>query len=217
MIKRSILEFVWQEKSVDQFANWLYQQNSDEFEKILGHENYIELISYDFRKKTTGQIKSLIKSLLPDEMKLEFESEFKTRNKAIKGVCIKTNAWNPWGKEMKDWELVVGKEYEFIIISKGVKDKSYPPTVNFVNRDNYFRPSGFFPAELFEIDLEYISDFYHTIETNECEHLIELRDLSDKNYMPVQYSFWEDFYDGEKKAVNLYYDTIDTLGIKNVW
>lgn len=217
MIKSGILEFVWQGKSVDQFANWLYEQDSNDFEEILGYENYIELIGYDFRKKTDVQIKSLIKSILPEEIKLEFESEFKIRNKAIKGVCIKTNAWNPWGNEMKDWQLDVGKEYEFIIVSKGAKDSKYPPTVNYVNRDDYFRPSGFFPAELFEIDLKYISDFYHTIETNECEQLIELKDLSEKHYKPVQYSFWEDFYDDEEKAVNLYYDTIVALGIKNVW
>jgi len=214
---RYILEFIWQGKSIDQFEKWLYEQDSVEFEKLLGKENYVDLISYDFKKKTIDQIKSLIKSILPVDIKNEFDFEFKSREKAIKGICIKTNAWNPWGNEMREWELEVGKEYEFIIISKGIKNKKYSPTVNYIDRQDYFRPSGFVPAELFEIDLKNISDFYHIIETKECEQLIELKDLSDKYYMPVRYSFGEDFYDDEEKAVNLYYDTINKIGIKNVW
>ena len=216
-LNRYILEFIWQGNSIDQFEKWLYEQDSVEFEKLLGKENYVDLISYDFKKKTIDQIKSLIKSILPVDIKKEFDLEFKSREKAIKGVCIKTNAWSPWGNKMRDWELEVGKEYEFIIISKGKKNKKYPPTVNYVDRENNFRPSGFIPAELFEIDLKSISDFYHIIETKESEELIELKDLSDKYYKPVIYSFWEDFYDDEDKAVNIYYDTIDKIGIKNVW
>jgi hypothetical protein len=214
---RYILEFIWQGKSIDQFEKWLYEQDSAEFEKLLGKENYVDLISCDFKKNTIDQIKSLIKSILSVEIKDEFDLEFKSRVKAIKGLCIKTNAWNPWGNEMRDWEVEVGKEYEFIIISKGMKNKKYPPTVNYIDRQYYFRPSGFVPAELFEIDLKNISDFYHIIETKDCEQLIELKDLSDRYYKPVKYSFWEDFYDDDDKAVDLYYDTINKIGIKNVW
>jgi hypothetical protein len=216
-LKEYILEFVWTGDDVAQFEKWLYLQDSDNFERLLGSDNYVELISYDFKKKTIDQFKKFLKSVIPVEIKKEFDLEFKRREKAIKGKCVKTKAWNPWGNEMRDWELEVGKEYEFIIISKGMKNKKYPPTVNYIDREDYFRPSGFIPAELFEIDLENISDFYHIIETDECEQLIELKDLADKFYKPVNYSFWEDFYDDEDKAVNLYYDTIDRLGIKNVW
>lgn len=216
-IKSYILEFIWSGKNVSDFEQWLYEQNSIDFEDLIGEENYIELISFDFKRKTTDQLKQLLKEVLPENLIKNFEIEFNNRRTAIKGTCIKTRAWNPWAKEMQDWDLELNKEYEFLIVSNGMKDDSYSPTVNYVDKSDYFRPSGFIPAELFKIDTTTIPDEYHKIETDQCNELIELKDFSDQYYIPVKYSFWEDFYDDEEKAVDLYYDTIEKIGIKNVW
>ena len=38
-----ILEFIWSGKDVTDFEQWLYEQNSIEFENLIGEENYVEV------------------------------------------------------------------------------------------------------------------------------------------------------------------------------
>ncbi|MBE9488808.1 MAG: hypothetical protein IMY67_00820 [Bacteroidetes bacterium] len=217
-IKSYILEFIWSGKGVSHFEQWLYEQNSIEFEKLFGESNYIELVSFDYKKKTVDQIKQFVKTILPDTLIQEFEAEFeKRKSKAIKGKCLKKEALDYYDKKNRNWDVEVGKEYEFLIINTGIQKGNHPALVNYVDRTNYFQPSGFIPMELFEIDLDNISEFYHKVSNTKSQTRIELEAFSDKQYKPTQYSFWEDFYNDDDKAVNTYFDTIDKLGIKNVW
>ena len=39
-IKSYILEFIWSGKNASDFEQWLYKQDSVEFEKLIGEENY---------------------------------------------------------------------------------------------------------------------------------------------------------------------------------
>ena len=216
-IKSYILEFVWSGKDVSDFEQWLYKQDSVEFEKLIGEEKYVELISYDFKKKTIEQIKTLIKTILSDKLHQEFEEEFKKRkSKAIRGKCVKRISLDYYDKKDRNWDVEIGQEYEFIIINLGIEKGNHSAMVNYVDRTNYFQPSGFIPMDLFDIDLTNISEFYHKVSSKK-ETTIEIKAFSDKNYKPTKYSFWEDFYDDEEKAVNTYFDTIEKMGIKNVW
>jgi hypothetical protein len=217
-IKSYILEFIWSGKNVSDFEQWLYKQDSVEFEKLIGEENYVELISYDFKKKTIEQLKALIKTVLSDKLLQEFEEEYKKRkSNAIRGKCVKKIALDYYDKTDRNWDVEIGKEYEFLIINLGLENGNHSALVNYVDRTNYFQPSGFIPMELFEIDLTAIPDFYHKVRVEKNETTIEIEVFSKKIYKPTKYSFWEDFYDDEEKAVNTYFDTIEKMGIKNVW
>jgi len=217
-IKSYILEFIWSGKDLSEFKQWLYKQDSVEFEKLIGEDNYVELISYDFKKKTIEQIKKLIKTILSNKLLLEFEEEFeKRKSKAIRGICIKKTALDYYDEKDRNWDVEIGKEYEFLIINLGIERGNHSALVNYVDRTNYFQPSGFIPMELFDIDLTNISDFYHKVVVEKNETMIEIEAFSKKRYEPTQYSFWEDFYDDDEKAVNTYFETIEKIGIKNVW
>lgn len=217
-IKSYILEFIWSGKDVSDFEQWLYKQDSVEFEKLIGEENYVELISFDFKKKTIQQIKTLIKTVLSNKLLQELEEEFeKRKSNAIRGKCVKKIAFDYYDKKDRNWDVEIGKEYEFLIINLGLEKGNHSALVNYVDRTNYFQPSGFVPMELFEIDLTTIPDFYHKVRDEKNETTIEIEAFSNKKYKPTIYSFWEDFYDDDEKAVNTYFDTIEKMGIKNVW
>ena len=70
--------------------------------------------------------------------------------------------------------------------------------------------------ELFEIDLSSISDFYHQVVNPEKEITIEIKAFSEKLYVPNEHSFWEDYYNDEKKAMDTYIETLERMEIKNV-
>lgn len=217
-IKSYILEFIWSGKDISDFEQWLYKQNSVKFEKLIGEKNYVDLISYDYKKKTVELIKQLIKTILSDKLIKEFEEEFeKRKSKVIKGKCVKKTALNYYDKKDRNWDVEIGKEYEFLIINLGVERGNHSALVNYVDRTNYFQPSGFIPMVLFDIDLTNISEFYQNISNAKNETTIEIEAFTDKKFKPTQYSFWEDFYNDDEKAVNTYFDTIEKLGIKNVW
>lgn len=217
-IKSYILEFIWSGNDVLSFELWLYKQNSDDFEKLIGEENYFELISYNYRNKTAYQIKKFIKTVLNDKLIQEFEKEFRKRkSKAITGKCVKNIALDYYDKRDRNWNVEIGKEYEFLIINLGIESGNHSVLVNYVDRTNYFQPSGFIPMELFEMDLTNISEFYHEVSGKKNETLIEIEAFSEKKYRPTKFSFWEDFYDDDQKAVNTYFETIEKMGIKTVW
>ena len=217
-IKSYLLEFIWSGKDVSDFEQWLYHQNSIEFEGLIEEENYIELISFDYVRKTVEQVKQFIRSVLPETLVKEFESEFeKRKSRAIRGTCIKEVALDYYARENRNWDVEIGRQYEFLIINLGIKDGNHLGLVKYVDRANYFQPSGFVPMELFDIDLANISEFYHRVTESSRESTTELKAFSKEYYKPVRYSFWEDFYDDEDKAVTTYFDIIEKLGIKNVW
>ncbi len=217
-IKSHILEFIWSGKDVAGFEQWLYNMDIIEFEKLIGAENYVELISYDYKNLPLEQLKEFLKTILPEEMVQEFKEEFKKRkSKVIKGKCIKKIALQYHGKEDREWGVEIGKEYEFLIINLDIKRGNHAALVNYVDRTNDFRPAGFVPLELFDIDLTNISDFYHKVVNEKNETTIEIVTFSENTYRPNQYSFWEDFYDDDKKAIDTYYDTLEKLGVNHIW
>ena len=217
-IKSYILEFIWSGKNVSEFEQWLYKQDSVEFEKLIGEDKYVELIGYDFKKKTIEQIKKLIKSILSNKLLLEFEEEFESRkSNAIRGKCVKKITLDYYDKKDRNWDVEIGEEYEFLVINLDLERGNHSALVKYVDRTNYFQPSGFVPMELFEIDLTTIPACYHKVLDENNETTIEIEAFSKVKYKPTQYSFWEDFYDDDEKAVNTYFDTIENMGIKNVW
>lgn len=212
------MEFIWSGEDASAFEQWIYEQNSTDFETLLGENNYVELISYDYKRKTIKQIKQFIKSVLTETLTKEFEEEFGNRiYKPIKGHCIKKFARDYYEEKERKWDVVIGKEYEFIIINSGLTRGNHSALVNYVDRTNDFQPSGFIPMELFDIDLKTISEIYQKVVNTSNETTIEIKAFSGKHYKPTQYSFWEDFYNDDEKAVKVFNDTIRKLGIKNVW
>ena len=217
-IKSYILEFIWSGKDISTFEQWLYEQDSAEFENLIGKSNYIELISYDFKKKTVEQIKQFFKIVLNNSVKEDFEIEFnKRKSKAIIGKCIKKTALDYYEKIERDWNVEIGKEYEFLIVNLGIDKGNHSSLVNYVDRTNSLKPSGFVPMELFEIDLNNISEFYNKVVNEKKETTIEIKAFSEKHYKPNEFSFWEDYYNDERKAMNRYLETLEKMEIKNVW
>ncbi|NPV51640.1 MAG: hypothetical protein HPY60_10675 [Candidatus Methanofastidiosum sp.] len=216
-IKQFLIEYIWEGKTINSFENWFYNQDSEKMELLLGKEIYLELISLNFKETTIQLLKKQIKSFLNQEIIEEFENEFRKREKAIKGMCIKNTALDYDGISIRDWEVEVGRQYEFIFIRLNLKNKNHSSYVNYVDRENDFSPSGFVPMELFDIDLNTISDLYQKSENKDAEIIIEPFEWTKTKYKPTRYSFWEDFYDDDEKAIKTYFETINKLGIKNVW
>jgi hypothetical protein len=217
-IKSYIIEFIWSGQDIPHFEQWVYEQDSIEFQNLISESNYVELISFDYKKKTVDQVKKFIKSILPNRLIEEIEIEFKKRkSNIIRGLCIKNEALNYNGKNSRDWDVEIGKEYEFLIINTGIQEGNHFGLSNYVDRTNYFQPSGFVPMELFDTDLSRIPPAYHKVLNAKNETTIELKAFSDLNYKATKYSFWEDFYNDDEKAVNTYFETLERLGIKNLW
>ncbi len=88
--------------------------------------------------------------------------------------------------------------------------------MNYINFD--LRPSGFVPISLFKIEnLNNISEIYTKTENSKTEILIEPLKISELEYIPTKYSFWEDYYDDDEKALRTYDKVLEELGVKEVW
>ena len=212
-----LFEFLSSDQTVREFQQWVYAQNSTEFEKWSGDEEYLVLVSTAYKDLSKVQVKQLIKSLLSNAQVNDFEQELIQRNrKAIIGKCINEEAPNYEGSELRKWGVVLGKTYQFLSIKDGSTEgnRSY---VNFIDPENDFYPSGFVPMELFEINLEVISEVYDQNRDEKGTTLIEIADFSVRNFIPRHYSFWEDFYDDDVKAVAAYFEVVKKLGIINLW
>jgi hypothetical protein len=68
------------------------------------------------------------------------------------------------------------------------------------------------PAELFEIKDKTIPENYILSYADGAIHINPL-EFVDKTYVPVEYSFWEDYFDDHDKAVKIFEATINRLGI----
>ena len=148
----------------------------------------------------------------------EFEMYFKENERMIKGTCIKNESLDYSGNEMRKWELEIGKSYDIIvIINNSINFENHQSLVNFVDKNSYYTPSGYVPKELFQIDESSFSNYYHKYENEDGEIITEPRKWSKEMYEPKEFSFWEDYYNDEEKALNTYLNTLDKLGIKNVW
>ena len=218
-IKSYILEFIWLEKEVSDFEQWLYNQNSIKFIKLIGEENYMELVGYDYQGIIFNQIKELLKSVLPPKVIKEFEIEFEKRKSSnvIRAKCLKTKALNYNDSNVRNWRLEVGGIYEIIEVNLGLQSGNHKALVRYLDKNNHFYPSGYVPADLFDIDFDKIPNSYFQIKNDISEIIIMPKEQIEGNYKPSKYSFWEDFYDGDEKAINTYHETIKKLGLRNVW
>lgn len=216
-LKEELFHYLWSDFKVVDFKNWLYRQDSIPFEKLIGKEVYLDIISEDFSNMRTNQIKRYIYDRLNDRLKADWGKYIKDKYVPLIGICRITKSLDYYKPDIRDWKMNVGEKYEILeIVNCSSENDNHKQYVRYVDRDNDLYPSGFVPRELFDIDFDCISDIYLVHETDSG---IEIRPKEWCNgvYKPTQYSFWEDFYDDEAKAVKTYYDTLDNLGIKNAW
>ena len=217
-LKSDIVEFVWTGKSVSKFEKWLYEQDSAKFEQLIGTENYFEMVSFDYQKTNVKTLKGFIKANLPIDLILEFESLFSERRSIpIKGVCVKSECLDYSEPNIRDWEVEVGKEYEFLIVDFDIIQGNHSKFVNYFDRLNDYKPSGFVPMELFDIDLTNISEYYDQKITSKDILTIEPHSFTKSKYSPIEFSFWEDYYEDVERALKAYQITLKELGIVDVW
>ena len=217
-IKTHLIDFIWNGINVIEFVKWIYEQDSVEFEKLIGEDNFIELVIYNYDNKSLSSVKKFIKTILPENLILEFEKEFLKNRKTIKGVCIKNEALGYGGDNIRKYEVEIGKEYEFLIIRTGIKNENHEGYINYINFDNDLMPSGFIPISLFKMEnLDIIPEMYIKTRDSNSENYIEPIKISKSRYIPTEYSFWEDYYNHEKKALKTYVEVLEELGIKKVW
>ena len=162
---------------------------------------------------TIKQLKQLFFDNLSLILKEEFKIYVRTNQKAIKATCIKTIGLDYDGKSERNWELKVGKEYYILGIS--VDLKKFPQRIMFQIFDpSYSETTPYFiPAELFEISDTIIPPNY-AITFIDNSLLIDPIEFVDKTYAPVEYSFWEDYFDDHEKAVKIFKATIERLDIE---
>jgi len=217
-IKTFLINFIWNGNNIIEFEKWVYKQNSIEFEKLIGEDNFIELVTYNYKNKSLENVKKFIKSVLKENIISEFENEFLKKRKVIKGICIKNEALDYVGNAIKKWNVEIGKEYEFIAIRTNILNDNHKGYANYIDREYNFKPSGFLPISLFDFEnLSAFSDVYTTIKERNSEIYIEPYEFTKQKYIPTEYSFWEDFYNDDEKALKTYDKVLEELGVKKVW
>lgn len=132
----------------------------------------------------------------------------------IKGVCIKKTALDYYGNEDRDWAVEIGKEYEFLVIKLENTEGNHSGMVIYADPINDYRPSGFVPMELFEIDLTVIPEIYQKGTNADSETVIEIKALTDEQLNPIHESFWEELYNDDKKVSKIYFEILEKLGYK---
>jgi hypothetical protein len=216
-IKGELFQYLWSDFKIADFENWLFRQDSDKFEELIGKDKYLDIISENFSSMTTSQIKKYIFNRFDSELKVDWDKFVAENYFPVIGICKVTHLLDYNGTKIRDWELKIAEKYEILeILKSSNKNDNHKAYVRYVDRLHDLNPSGLVPKDLFDINLEKVSDLYQ-IDNSEDSIQIKPKDWSDQNYHPVIYSFWEDFYDDEPKAVKTYYNTIDKLGIKNAW
>jgi hypothetical protein len=204
---------LWKEKDKTTFEQWIYNSNTVDFEKCVGEKTYLEIISENFSGLTIKQLKQHVFDNLSLTLKKEFKTYIRTNQKAIKATCIKTVGIDYDGKNERNWELKVGKEYYILGISVDLKES--PQRIMFQIFDPAYSETTpyFIPAELFEINDKIIPPNYAiTVADNSLQ--IDPIEFVDKTYTPVEYSFWEDYFDDHEKAVKIFKATIERLDIE---
>ena len=216
--KAFLKAFIWEGTDVHEFENWLFKKGLKEIEQLVGSEEYMRIVSYDYRRTSIEAVKRLIKEVLSQELIEEFEQFFRKKGRMIRGECIRNKALNHSGNQLIDWDVEIGKTYDIIVLIENSKDsENHKSLVNFVDKSDFFNPSGHVPMELFKIEENTISEYYHKYVNERNETVTEPVDWSKEVYVPTHYSFWKDFYNNDKKAEKTYFYTLEKLGIKNIW
>ena len=217
-IKDKIFEYLWNDFKPKELEDWLYHQDSEEFEKAIGKESYLDIISEDYTQMSVIQIKNYIYNSLNFDHQKEWDKYAEDKYTPITGICLSNSSQDYTGDKIREWNLDVGRKYEILEIFKTSRSNdNHDYYIRYVDRANDLYPSGFIPKKLFDINLDSISSRYKVIYTDgKIEEILPV-DWCEENYKPTIYSFWEDFYDDESKAVQTYFDTLDKLGIKEPW
>jgi len=217
-IKNELFEYLWNDfKSID-LEKWICNQDSILIDKLFKNDIYLDIIMEDFSRMSTDKTKRYIFDKFNQETKVEWDKFVAKKHIPLVGICKENCSLHYSEPINRNWDLIVGKKYEIIeIVNKFSEHNNHDQYVRYVNRDFDLNPSGYVPKDLFEIDLSNISDIYLIEQTN-LGTIISPKDWSDKFYKPrSNYSFWEDFYNDDKGAIEIYNRTLDQLGIKNVW
>lgn len=203
---------LWKEKDEENFLQWIYSTNSLDFETAIGDKSYLEIITEVNSTLTLREIKAIVFDSLQTHLKGEFRDYINKHQKVIKAKCIKTESLDYNGKENRNWELKVGKEYFIIGIYVDIKKTFHQISFQIFDPSYSETTPYFIPAELFEINDKIIPENYvltfadNAIQMNPAEFV-------DKTYAAVEYSFWEDYFDDHEKAVKIFKTTIDRLDI----
>jgi hypothetical protein len=203
---------LWKEKDKVAFEQWIYDSNSNDFEHCVGKESYSEIISEDYSNLTIKHLKHLIFDKLNLTLKEEFKAYIRATQKVLKATCVKTFGLNYDGKNERNWELKVGKEYYVLGVSVDLK-KTRNQIMFQIFDPSYSETTPYFiPAELFEIKDKIIPPNYSITVVDNCLQLDPF-EFVDKMYAAVEHSFWEDYFDDHQKAVNIFKTTIERLDI----
>ena len=217
-IKNELFKYLWNDfKSID-IEKWICNQDSILIDRLFKNDIYLDIIVEDFSRMSTDKAKRYIFDKFNQETKAEWNKFVAKKYIPLVGICIKNCSLHYSEPINKDWDLIVGKKYEIIeIVNKWTEYNNHDQYVRYIDRDFDLYPSGYVPKDLFEIDLSNISDIYLIEQTN-LGTIVSPKNWSKKFYKPnSSYSFWEDFYNDDKGAIEIYKRTLNQLGIKNVW
>ena len=210
--KQDFFQRLWKEKDKTSFEQWIYNSNSIDFENTIGNKSYLEIITEINSGLSLQKMKSLVFDSLQTNVKNEFRNYINEKQRVIKAKCLKTECLDYDGKEIRNWELKVGKEYYIIGISVDLKKKFHQISFQIFDPSYSETTPYFIPAELFEINDEIIPENYVlTFADNAIQ--IDPAEFVDKTYAAVEYSFWEDYFDEHEKAVKIFRATMDRLDI----
>jgi len=204
---------LWKEKDKKVFEQWIYNSNSIDFENCIGENSYLEIICENYSGFTIIQLKRFVFNNLTLTLQEEFKNYIRKNQKVLKATCIKTRGLDYFRKEERNWELKVGQEYYILGICVDLKNTFHPITLTIFDPSYSETTPYIIPAELFEINDKIIPPNYSiTVVDNSLR--LDPNEFVDKAYEATEYSFWEDYFNDEEKAVNLFKSTIERLGIE---
>jgi len=204
---------LWKEKDKTTFEQWIYSSDSVDFEKCVGENPYLEIISENYSGLTIKQVKHLVFDKLSTRLKGEFKTHIRTNQKVLKATCIKTIGIDYDGKNERNWELKVGKEYYILGISVDLKKSANQIGFQIFDPTYSETTPYFIPAELFEIKDKIIPPNY-SITVADKSLQLDPMEFVDGTYAAVEHSFWEDYFDDHEKAVKIFKSTIERLDIE---
>jgi len=204
---------LWKEKDKKTFEQWIYNSNSVDFESCVGEKSYLEIISESYSGLTIKQLKQIVFDKLSPILKEEFKKHIRTNQKVLKATCIKTTGLDYDGKNQRNWELKIGNEYYILGISVDLKKSHHQITFQIFDPLYSATTPYLIPAELFEVKNKIVPPNYSlTIADNSLQ--LNPTEFVDETYAAVEYSFWEDYFDGHEKAIKIFKSTIERLGIE---
>lgn len=210
--KEELFYQLWKEQDKNALEQWIYNANSIDFENCVGEKSYLEIISEYYADLTIKKIKQLVFNSLSAALKEDFKLYVKNNQKVIKAICVKNICLDYDGIKERKWDLEIGKEYYVLGIFVNIKRTSSPIHFQIFNPKHSTTYPYFIPSELFEVNNSVIPPDYSLV-VKDGNIQIEPKEFTNKAYTPVEYSFWEDYFDDYDKAVKTFKSTIARLDI----